>query len=186
MLLCSWSASSSYGHLIPDIHSFLDHCLIPDIAPTLNFNLTFPLPVLDPYTLVPRGRIGNRANLKVRIKLTDGVWNDHFTYHLLKLTSYWSIVDLQCYISFGCTPHWFNYFYGFCEWLFVTLWIGGHQASLPNFSCPKARILECHFLFQRDLPNPGIEPTSSASPALAGSFFTHEPPGKPFYWLHST
>ena len=30
-----------------------------------------------------------------------------------------------------------------------------------------------------DLPNPGIEPTSPASPALAGGFFTAEPPGKP-------
>ena len=28
----------------------------------------------------------------------------------------------------------------------------------------------------RELPNPGIEP---ASPALAGGFFTNEPPGKP-------
>ena len=41
--------------------------------------------------------------------------------------------------------------------------------------------LDCHFLLQGDLPNPGIEPTSSASPALAGRFFTHEPPGKTFY-----
>ena len=31
-----------------------------------------------------------------------------------------------------------------------------------------------------DLPDPGIEP---GSPALAGGFFTTEPPGKP---LHST
>jgi len=30
-----------------------------------------------------------------------------------------------------------------------------------------------------DLPNPGIEPTSSA---LAGGFFTTEPPGKPYRW----
>ena len=29
-----------------------------------------------------------------------------------------------------------------------------------------------------DLPNPGIEPTSPASPALVGRFFTTEPPGK--------
>ena len=29
-----------------------------------------------------------------------------------------------------------------------------------------------------DLPNPGIEPTSLASPALAGRFFTFAPPGK--------
>ena len=32
----------------------------------------------------------------------------------------------------------------------------------------------------RDLPGPGIEPMS---PALAGRFFTTEPPGKPS-WLH--
>ena len=30
-----------------------------------------------------------------------------------------------------------------------------------------------------DLPDPGIEPTSSESPALAGEFFTTEPPGNP-------
>ena len=30
-----------------------------------------------------------------------------------------------------------------------------------------------------DLPNPGIEPTSLMSLALAGAFFTIEPPGKP-------
>ena len=29
-----------------------------------------------------------------------------------------------------------------------------------------------------DLPNPGIEPASLASPSLAGRFFTTEPPGK--------
>ena len=31
-----------------------------------------------------------------------------------------------------------------------------------------------------DLPNPGIEPASPVSPALAGIFFTTEPPGTPF------
>ena len=30
-----------------------------------------------------------------------------------------------------------------------------------------------------DLPNPGIEPASPASPALAELFFTAQPPGKP-------
>ena len=29
-----------------------------------------------------------------------------------------------------------------------------------------------------DLPHPGIKPTFPASPALAGGFFTTEPPGK--------
>ena len=30
-----------------------------------------------------------------------------------------------------------------------------------------------------DLPDPGIKPMSLVSPALAGRFFTTEPPGKP-------
>ena len=30
----------------------------------------------------------------------------------------------------------------------------------------------CHFLLQGDLPDPGIEPRSLKSPALAGGFFT--------------
>ena len=31
-----------------------------------------------------------------------------------------------------------------------------------------------------EVPYQGIEPTSPVSPALAGGFFTNEPPGKPF------
>jgi len=34
---------------------------------------------------------------------------------------------------------------------------------------------------QGDLPNPGIEPLSPASPALTGGLFTTEPPGNPQY-----
>ena len=32
-----------------------------------------------------------------------------------------------------------------------------------------------------DLPDPGIKPMSPVSPALAGGFFTTEPPGKPYF-----
>ena len=38
---------------------------------------------------------------------------------------------------------------------------------------------ELTFLSSGDLPDPGIEPVSPASPALAGKFFITEPPGKP-------
>ena len=37
-----------------------------------------------------------------------------------------------------------------------------------------------------DLPNPEVEPASLTAPALAGRFFTTEPPGKPYtevVWL---
>ena len=36
------------------------------------------------------------------------------------------------------------------------------------------------FLTPGHFPESGIKPTSLASPALAGKFFTTEPPGKPF------
>ena len=38
---------------------------------------------------------------------------------------------------------------------------------------------------QRDLPDPGIEPTSPASPALIGRFFIAEPLGKPSFVVDS-
>ena len=39
------------------------------------------------------------------------------------------------------------------------------------------------FLLPGHLPDPGIEPMSPVSPALAGRFFTTEPPGKPIHLL---
>ena len=43
----------------------------------------------------------------------------------------------------------------------------------------QARILEClPFPPPGDFPDQGIEPASPVSPALAGGFFTTEPPGK--------
>ena len=55
--------------------------------------------------------------------------------------------------------------------------------GLPGFSVheiSQARILEWDDISSfRDLPNPGIEPTSPASPSLAGKLFASEPPGKP-------
>jgi len=39
--------------------------------------------------------------------------------------------------------------------------------------------VDCPSFLQRNLPDPGVKPMS---PALAGRFFTTEPPGKSF-WL---
>ena len=64
-------------------------------------------------------------------------------------------------------------------WLFMMLWTVAHQAPLSmEFSrqeywsglpCPPPE----------DLPNPGIEPISLASPALQAGSLPSEPPGKP-------
>ena len=64
--------------------------------------------------------------------------------------------------------------------LFVTLWTVASQAPLSvEFSRQEygSRLL---FPTPVDLPDPGIEPTSLA---LAGRFFTPEPPGNPIYFF---
>ena len=63
--------------------------------------------------------------------------------------------------------------------LFETPWTVAHQASLSiEFSRQKywSGVL---FPLPGDLFDPGIKPTSLASPALADRFFTSEPPGNP-------
>ena len=60
----------------------------------------------------------------------------------------------------------------------VRLFCNPKDCSPPKVS--QARILErLPFTSPGDLPDPGIERMSPASPALPGGFFTTEPPGKP-------
>ena len=59
---------------------------------------------------------------------------------------------------------------------FVTPWTVAHQAPL-SMGFPRQEYWSGFpFPSPGDLPYPGIEPRS---PALAGRFFTTEPPGKP-------
>ena len=62
-----------------------------------------------------------------------------------------------------------------------SLWVHGllfHQASLSMGFPRQEHWSELSFSTPGDLPNPGIEPMSLVSPALAGRFFTTAPPGK--------
>ena len=61
----------------------------------------------------------------------------------------------------------------------MTLWTVAHQAPLSVEFSRQEYWSGLPFPPPRDLPNPGIEPASLVSPALAGRFFTAEPPGKP-------
>ena len=63
-----------------------------------------------------------------------------------------------------------------CDKLFVSPWTVAKQAPL-SIGFPKPEYWSgLPFPSLRNLPDPGIEP---ASPALAGGFFTTEPPGEP-------
>ena len=60
--------------------------------------------------------------------------------------------------------------------IFATPWTEAYQAPL-SMEFPRQEYWSgLPFASPEDLPDPGIELTS---PALAGEFFTTEPPGKP-------
>ena len=62
---------------------------------------------------------------------------------------------------------------------FVTSWTVAHQAPLSMESSRQEDCSGLPFPPPGDLPHPEVEPGSPTSPALAGGFFTTEPPGKP-------
>ena len=59
-----------------------------------------------------------------------------------------------------------------CVWLFVTLWTMAHQTPLSMEFSGNEYWSGLPFPPPGDLPDPGIEPASVTSPALAGKFFT--------------
>ena len=59
-----------------------------------------------------------------------------------------------------------------CVRLFVTPWTVAHQAPLSTGFPRQEYWSGLPFPSPEDLPDPGIEPTSLESPALAGGFFT--------------
>ena len=66
-------------------------------------------------------------------------------------------------------------------WLFTTPWTVSRQAPLSIGFSRQEYWSGLPFLSPGYLPDPGIEPESLASSALAGRFFTTAPPGKPQY-----
>ena len=73
--------------------------------------------------------------------------------------------------------------------LLATPWIVAHQVPLSMEFFRQEYWSGLLFPTPGDLLDPGLEPRSLASPALAGRFFTAMPPGKPglvyslFTWL---
>ena len=65
--------------------------------------------------------------------------------------------------------------------LFATPWTVAHKAPLSMGSFRQEYWSKLPFPSPGDLPKPGIKPTSLVSPALAGIFFTTEPPGNPIH-----
>ena len=66
-----------------------------------------------------------------------------------------------------------------CVQLFATSWTIVCQAPVSIGFSWQEYWSGLPFPSPGDLPGPGMKPTSPVSPALAGEFFTTEPPGKP-------
>ena len=66
---------------------------------------------------------------------------------------------------------------------FETPWTVARQAPLPMEFSREEYWSGLPFPAAGDLPDPGIQPASLLSPALASGFFTTAPPGKPLLLL---
>ena len=66
----------------------------------------------------------------------------------------------------------------------ATLWTVAHQTPLSMGLSRQEDWSGLPFPPSGDLPDSGTEPKSLASLALAGRFFTTEPPGKPHTFCH--
>ena len=70
--------------------------------------------------------------------------------------------------------------------LLATPWIAAHQIPQPIEFSRREYCSGLPFPSPGDLPDPGIKPKSTASPALEGGFFTTgKLPGKPQHWHQS-
>ena len=68
-------------------------------------------------------------------------------------------------------------------WLSVTPWTIAHQTPLSMGFSRQEYWSGLSFLTPRELPNPGTEPMSLASPVLAGGLFMTAPLGDPHFFL---
>ena len=67
---------------------------------------------------------------------------------------------------------------------FITRWTVAHPDPLAMGFSRQKYWSGLPFRPPGNLPNPGMEPTCLASPALAGRFLTTEPPGKFYQYIY--
>ena len=86
---------------------------------------------------------------------------------------HWDFPGVVCVLSYSIVSD------------FETPWTVVHQAPLSMGFSRQEYWSGLPFSPPGDLPDPGIEPASSAFPALAGGFFTTVRPGKPVIVLNA-
>ena len=139
---------------------------IPDCV-TLGKNIALSLLLLNENNVVPYVCIKSSERLKV-------LWDRSFFLPPEDILGSYASNILKLTICPCVSLHGWSLS---CAQLFVTLWTVAHQAPLPTGFSRQEYWSGLPFSFPGDLPNLGIEPASPEAPALAGKFFTTEPPG---------
>ena len=98
------------------------------------------------------------------------VW-DKMSWHSISWLGTWWTVFLIFVTILNSRDHVWS------VWLLETLWTGARQAPLSMGLSRQEYWSELLCPPPGDLPDPGIEPVSLVSPALAGRFLTTAPPG---------
>ena len=127
----------------------------------------------------------------------SGLATRHFLHSSLNLAGKWRQTDHRPFLGRRLSlllhhPHWLLARGTLHRWgenpraqlishvrLFATPWTIAHQAPLSTGLSRQEYCSGLPFPSPGDLPNPGIKPKSTASPALEGGFFTTVLPGKP-------
>ena len=103
--------------------------------------------------------LGTVIQLKPLVVSALLAWLTHLNHQDKSAKHFW--------LSYACGLSHFS-----CVQLFAILWTAALQTALPMGFSRQELWSGLPFPSPGDLPNPGIEPTSLTSPALAGGFFT--------------
>ena len=110
------------------------------------------------------------------------VWNMLYYWKLHIFYSGGNFTELDVATSWGQLFSLLKFYVCVCMlWLFETTWTVVYQAPLSMGFSRQEYWSGLPFPSPGDLPDPGIEPMSLTCPALAGGFFTTEPPGRPLW-----
>ena len=148
-------------------HNFLIHSTV-----SATHRLLHVMATVNNVTVTPIGHFCQCSNVS-RVKLTPMI-SLYWAFHLI-----WNLVSPLTYALCLCSQLLTH------VWLFATPRTMAHEAPLSMRFPKQEHWSGLPFPSPGDLPDPGIEPASLASPSLAGRFLTTVTPGKPPYYTWS-
>ena len=171
---CFWKIPHILPSLISENTQPQPHA-VTTLNPLFSLNVSIPYPHTKP---VPSTQSAHLPPLHLSFKV---LFKDCFLWDMVLTCSGWDrLLTAQHALYLAHTWKVWKWSRSVVSDSFATSWTVACQASLSMGFSRQEYWSGLTFPSPRDLPDPGIEP---ASPALAGGFFTSEPPGKPCTYL---